>query len=199
MIWHDIKGYEGVYQVSDSGAVRSLDRIITSSNGRKLHYKGHILAQSKNSKGYRQVQLNSHGKFQSFRIHRLVAEAFIPNPKNLPQVNHKDEDKGNNHVNNLEWCDNLYNCRYGTKSKRQAEKMRGKVMPFRGLPREDLWKAVVSTDENGNERTYASLDIAVKETGAKKGNIVKACRGIRKHAGGLKWRYANAIHETDGH
>lgn len=190
MRWRDIKGFEGIYQVSDSGDVRSVDRVILSSNGRRLRYKGRTMAQSRCRKGYLQVQLNSHGKFYSRRVHRLVAEAFIPNPDMLPQVNHKNENKEDNRADNLEWCDNLYNCRYGTKSQRQAEKMKGKIMPFRGVPREDRWRSVTSINEKGVHKTYRSLDIASRETGAKKSNIVKVCRGIRKHAGGLKWRYA---------
>lgn len=105
-IWKDIKGYEGIYQVSNLGRVRSLDRIVNNRS-----YKGRIKVPS-NSKGYKRVGLLYKRNVNYYSIHRLVAQAFIPNPNNYEIVNHKDENRGNNRVDNLEWCDSKYNNSY---------------------------------------------------------------------------------------
>ena len=104
-IWKDIKGYEGLYQVSNLGRVKSLPR--------KNHPKEEFRNLSPDSKGYLRVNLFKNNKGKTHKVHRLVAEAFIPNPNNYPQVNHKDENKANNNVDNLEWCTNKYNVNYG--------------------------------------------------------------------------------------
>ena len=109
--WRDIKGYEGLYQISNLGRVHS-------------YYKRDIL-EPKEDKGYLRVGLYKNGKRKPYSIHRLVAEAFIPNPNNYPQVNHKDEDKSNNRVSNLEWCTAKYNINYGTHNKRMSESRKG--------------------------------------------------------------------------
>lgn len=122
-IWRPIKGYEDLYEVSNYGRVRSLDRIVYQiQNGGKLGptlYKGRILGMG-SSGGYKSCGLWKDGTVKTFPIHRLVAETFIPNPNNYPCVNHKDENKVNNHVENLEWCTYEYNNNYGTKCKRAA-------------------------------------------------------------------------------
>ena len=97
--WKNIIGYEGLYEVSDKGNVRNVRR--------------NTLLRFSNNQGYIQVYLYKNGIRNGFKVHRLVAQAFIPNPDNLPQVNHKDEDKTNNNVDNLEWCDHKYNVNYG--------------------------------------------------------------------------------------
>lgn len=116
-IWKDIEGYEGIYQVSNLGNVRVLDRIVNSAikNNDKVKRKGQILKQY-NKRGYLQVTLTVSNKRKYFNVHRLVAQAFIPNPNNLPQVNHRDENPKNNCVNNLEWCSAKYNANYGTRN-----------------------------------------------------------------------------------
>lgn len=117
--WRDVCSYEGYYQVSNKGRVKSLDRTVSHSyeNGRRV-LKERVLSISVNSKGYLCVMFSKNGKTKPMRIHRMVAQAFIPNPNNLPEVNHKDEDKTNNNVENLEWCTHLYNIRWGTGSVR---------------------------------------------------------------------------------
>jgi len=100
--WRNIEGYEGYYQVSNFGNVRSLERKVKHSSGSIKIQSGKLLTKSK-SKGYERVLLSFLGKVKCFQVHRLVAETFIPNPHNNPQVNHIDMNKLNNHVDNLEW------------------------------------------------------------------------------------------------
>ena len=115
-IWVDIKGYEGLYQVSNFGRVRSL------GNGKSNNSRRMVLKPYKTKKGYLHIDLFKDGVRKSFSVHRLVAAAFIPNWFDDPQVNHRDENKENNHIDNLEYCDNTYNCNYGTRTKRVIEK-----------------------------------------------------------------------------
>lgn len=121
-IWKPVKGFEGYYEVSNLGNVRSIDRIVldTVRNCERL-LKGKILTQRDNGSGYKIVMFCKEHKLYNKYVHRLVSEAFIPNPDNLPQINHKDEVKSNNCVDNLEWCTQLYNNEYGTKKKRWYE------------------------------------------------------------------------------
>ena len=109
--WKPVVGYEGHYQVSNFGRVKSI------KFGKEIILKQHI------RRGYYSVNLSKNGIAKRYSVHRLVAEAFLPNPDNLPQINHKDENKSNNNINNLEWCDSEYNNNYGTRNKRVSEKM----------------------------------------------------------------------------
>lgn len=115
-IWLPVKGYEGLYEVSNFGAIRSLQKI--DALGRLKHEKS--LKANKRKNGYLKVSLYKNGKANHYLVHRLVCEAFLPNPCGLRLVNHKDENKQNNHVGNLEWCDSKYNNNYGTSNYRQA-------------------------------------------------------------------------------
>lgn len=147
-VWNDIKGFEGYYQVSNLGRVRSLDRYVKHSSGGKQLVKGKVLIQYERGKtGYMCVRLSKNNEITNYNVHRLVAEAFIPNPLNLPCVNHKDEDKTNNHVDNLEWCTYQYNNTYGTAIERRAKKhsinMLGKTNTNRSKP-------VIQYDLDGN-------------------------------------------------
>ncbi len=129
-IWKPVKGYEGLYEVSSEGRVRSLDRDqLYVRNGKMLnmHLKGQIVKPMQRQHGYLGVMLYGRGGhkvrgFKTCSIHRLVAEAFLPNPNNLPEVNHKDEDKTNNRLDNLEWMSHKDNTNYGTAQKRRVAK-----------------------------------------------------------------------------
>lgn len=131
--WRPVVGYEGLYEVSSYGRVRSLDRYCYRLQ------KGKVLSPAKDRYGYLTVTLNCNGKSKTIKIHRLVAQAFLPNPDNLPQVNHKDENKINNIVYNLEWCDAKYNNNFGTRQERYRNTMleRGH---WSGLSREEYEK-----------------------------------------------------------
>lgn len=102
-------------EVSSIGRVRTLDRVVLRKNGRKNIVKGHVLKQWRNSGGYLLVSFGINGKVVAILVHRLVAQTFIPNPDNLPEVNHKDCDRTNNCVSNLEWCTGQYNVAYKEK------------------------------------------------------------------------------------
>lgn len=164
-IWRDVAGYEGLYKVSNLGNVMSLK-----------HKKPKLMKPGKYGNGYLFVILSNHNKsLKGNSIHRLVAQAFLPNPNNLPQVNHKDEDKTNNRVSNLEWCDAKYNLNYGTVQERKAKSKS---------------KPVLQYDKNENLlNEYPSAIDAERKTGIYQENICMVCKGKLKSTGGYLWRY----------
>lgn len=120
-IWKPVKGYEGYYEVSNLGRVRSLDRTVIDKGGRHQVKKGCIMKSRPDRQGYIIIALCKNKHYIHKCVHTLVADAFIPNPDNLPQVNHKDEVKSNNVVDNLEWCTPKYNANYGDRNKKVIE------------------------------------------------------------------------------
>lgn len=116
-VWRSVKDFEGIYEVSNLGRVRSLDREVPHKNLGIQRRKGKILSQ-KVHKGYLKVNLNKSGQKSQPFVHRLVAESFVPNPDNKIQVNHVDEDCKNNSCTNLEWCTPKENCNHGTRNER---------------------------------------------------------------------------------
>ena len=172
-IWKAIPGYEGIYEVSSKGQVRSLNYRHTGKPG---------ILKVRDDKGYLTIGLNHNGKRHDYRIHRLVAEAFIPNPNNLPQINHKDENKYNNCVNNLEWCTAQYNVNYGTARERQRQKM---MIPVYG-----------TNINNGTIIRFEGMVEACKYlksigfTTANTTNICNCCKGSQKSAYGYTWNYS---------
>ena len=182
-LWKDITGYEGLYQVSNTGKVRSINRTIIDSNGNKQKWKSHIFIGKVNNSGYLTVCLRKCGKRKGFLIHRLVATAFIENPTNLPYVNHKDEDKLNNRVWNLEWCTPKYNANYGH-SKEKMSKTH--------LNHHALSKKVQAIDTDGNVlMEFPSIHDAARQTGIRDNNISRCCNELKyyKTAGGYIWRF----------
>lgn len=119
--WRPVEGYEGLYEVSNLGRVRSVDRYVVDSLENRRFYKGKVLSPGIRPDGYLFVILSCNGKSKTINVHRIVAQAFIPNFDNLPMVNHKDEDKSNNRVDNLEWCNAKYNNTYGTRQDKVRE------------------------------------------------------------------------------
>lgn len=114
----------GLYEVSNIGNVRSIDRYVKAKGNNKKFMKGKMLKKIYNHRGYDMVDLSKNANRRKIFVHRLVAEAFIENTKNFSQVNHINEDKKDNKVENLEWCNNKYNCNYGTRNKRVGEKVK---------------------------------------------------------------------------
>lgn len=199
-IWKDIDGYEGHYRISNFGRVYSI--------------KSGILLKQKNKRGYLEVGLCKNGKHRYMQTHRLVALNFIPNPENLPNVNHKDENKQNNCVSNLEWCTVKYNINYGSRTeratqsnissghyKRLAEELKasgffenrtrklresGKYDEMSSNLRKLLSKKIKCIDTG---KIYDSMISASQELGVSQGSISKCCNGKRKSAGGYHFEY----------
>ena len=182
-VWKDVPGYEGYYAVSNLGRVKSLERTIQNDGNlgqNKLSkYSERIMKPGKRKKGYLGINLTRNCKTRAFLVHRLVAEAFIPNPQNLPFINHKDENKQNNRVENLEWCTNKYNVNYGSWKEKQS---------IAHINQKYSSKPVVQLDKNNVVvATYPSIAEAERQTAVK--HISCVVRGVRKSAGGYFWRF----------
>lgn len=160
-VWKDIEGYEGLYQVSNEGKIKNI---------KKNTYR----AFSDNGCGYYFVLLCKDGEKKPFYVHRLVAKAFIPNPDNLPQVNHKNEQKHQNNVENLEWCSNKYNMNYGTARDRTSVKQMKKVYQY--------------TKNNDLVNVYDGVNQCA-EFGYEPSCISCCCNGTRKTHKGYRWSY----------
>ena len=182
-----VVGYEGYYEVDQFGRVFGLDRVVTVVDGNRTYEKplsGKQMKQSMHDKGYKTVSLTKGGKTKIMFVHRIVAEAFLPNPDNLPMVNHKDEDKTNNFLENLEWCTAKYNANYGTGIERHARKLRGRESEKR--------IAVVGYTLDGKyEEWFPSIAEAAKAVNGGTSAISKVCKGERKIAYGYKWKYTD--------
>lgn len=125
-IWKPVVGYEEYYEVSNTGRVRTIPRIVYTNNGGYINIGRAIKTPMLHYKGYLQVRLKVNNRPKTFFVHRLVAESFIPNPNGYKYVNHIDEDKTNNSVENLEWCSALYNNLYGSRLSKISNKLRGR-------------------------------------------------------------------------
>lgn len=172
--WRAVPGYEGLYEVSNMGRVRSLDRWVKGYKGTPYFKQGRLLSIHLDHKGYYYVGLVRNAKSVQMKVHRLVAMAFIPNPDNLPMVNHRNECKTNNNVDNLEWCTAMYNSHWGTARERCA------------------WNriAVEQYDLDGNYiASYRSITDAAKAVGTVKQAIWCCLFDKRsKTAKGYKWK-----------
>lgn len=166
-IWRDIPDYVGIYQVSDNGNIRRIA---------KYRAVPGILKPLKLPNGYLTVDLSYKSVRKRICIHRLVATVFIPNPESFPQINHKNEIKTDNRVENLEWCTAKYNNNYGT------ARFRSSVTSS---------TPVVQLTTNGKKiRKFYGMHEAERKTGVCAQNIHKCCNGIYHTAGGYKWEYA---------
>lgn len=188
-IWKNIPGYEGSYQVSDRGRVKSLPRKIIRKNGHIQTFKPRILKPLNHSNGYLEVCLSNNGNQKRFYIHRLVAQAFISNPKNLPEVNHKDENKHNNFASNLEWCGRTYNNTYGSRLHRQVKtsKQNGKYDRF-GKAMAQIHSKPLIMSKDREEWKFPSTRAASRLLGYPQARIAKACRTKGTYKG-ADWEY----------
>lgn len=172
-IYKEIEGYEQLYQISNQGNVKSL------GNGGSNASKEKILKPNKLKDGYLRVNLCKEGKRKSYLIHRLVAEAFIENPNNYPQVNHKDENPTNNCVENLEFCDAKYNSNYGARNQNIGESNTNNPNKSK----------LVLCLETGI--IYSSTHQVERELGFAQSAISNACNGKYKQAYGYTWKYVS--------
>lgn len=147
--WQPVVGFEETYEVSSYGRVRN-------------RLNGYILKQFPNIKKYLYVNLQKDKKHFGRQVHRLVAMAFIPNPDNLPQINHKDENKQNNHIDNLEWCTNEYNARYGSRPERVSKTLKG-------VPKSPETKAKMQLAQDKRKGIPLSEETKKKISESKKG------------------------------
>lgn len=162
--WKSIAGYDGLYEVSSIGRVRSLNYNHTG--------KIKVLKPRKICTGYLVVGLHKNREKKLFKVHRLVAAAFIPNPDSKPQVNHKNEIKSDNRAENLEWMTAKENCNFGTRNER-------------------ISKPVIQLTKSGKlVAEFKSITEAARQTGIAHSNIVSCCRGLLKTTGGFVWSYA---------
>lgn len=208
-IWKDIDGTNGMYQVSNKGNVKSVDRVkrvfnFMSGEYVDVHFKEKVLAKTVNHSGYQQVHI-PRGLGISNQVHRLVAEAFIEIPEELLQykgtqklqINHKDENKTNNIVENLEWCTAQYNSNYGTRNERMGNSLAGRRPSDATIMASvERCSRMVSKYSLAGEYidTYPSLAEAARQNGVFASNITKCCDGSGrlKSTGGFKWKYADS-------
>ena len=176
--WKDVVGYEGLYEVSNKGNVYSVERM--DALGREQG--GLVLKPKYNNRGYLMVSLYKNGKLKNRTVHRIVAEAFIPNPKGFLEINHKDENKSNNELFNLEWCTREHNVKYGTSIERISKKVRavnigtGEVVTFN------------STQEAGR-KGYSASGVSRACRGTYKTDTGKLVGGDGRTYKGHKWSY----------
>lgn len=184
-VWKDIAGYEGYYQVSNLGKVRSLDREVEYPTYTRYFY-GKVLKPHKKRNGYLELTLRQQKKHTQALVHRLVAIAFIPNPNNLPCVNHKDENKENNCVENLEWCTEAYNNHYGIGNRNRCVNSRNGAIKKQAKP-------VLQFSLDGEFiAEYFSAMEAARQNQCRQGGISECCNGKQKTAYGYIWRYKEA-------
>lgn len=170
-VWKPIKDYEGLYEVSNLGGVKSL----YYWNGHCYSKREKILKLITNNRGYLRAHLIKNKKGKFIFVHKLVAEAFVPNFNNYKEINHLDENKQNNHFSNIEWCDRKHNVNYGNRNKNVAKK---------------LFKPVIQYDLQGNFiKRYESVSQAAKELNTFNQCISKVCRKEGKTSCGYIWRY----------
>lgn len=169
-IWKPVVGWEGLYEVSNIGNVRSKS--------------GKVLKQQKVGRGYSGITLHEHraGRKKRRYVHQLVAEAFLGNPNHLHDINHKNEIKTDNRVENLEYCCRQYNSTYGTIAERKRQKMYANT--------KQRFPDVVQLDLNGNLlAVYSNAGEASRITGMSQFSICRCCRGERKRYGNYIWKY----------
>lgn len=163
--WGDVPSYSGYYRVSNYGRIKVVER----------PYRKEIIMRFEYCKGYPRVTLTKEKIKKHYRVHQLVAQVFIPNPNNLPEVNHKDENPNNCRVDNLEWCTHSYNINYGTRNERVTQK--------RGMAVDQY------TSDGIYIKTFPSMGKAAKSINGSTTSIYYCCNNIRNKTKGYKWKY----------
>lgn len=191
-IWKDIEGYEGLYQVSNEGRVKSIERTITMSNGRPRLIRERILKQSLQSKGYYFVILCNDSEGKHKYVHRLVAEAFIPNLENKPCIDHINTIRTDNRVENLRWCTNKENCNNPLsvehyKLNYDYLKRIGKALG------EKRAKKVYQFDKYGNLEKIWNSTTECNRNGLNQGSVSRCCNGKIESYKGKKFSYSPFI------
>lgn len=169
-----IKGYEGIYEVNELGQVRGIDRILKYKDGRTINYKGKELKLQMDKGGYAMVRLSKNGIAKNYQVHRLVAGTFLSNPDNLPEIHHKNHDRKDNRVENLQWV-TIYE------------------------QRDSHWRAAISKAKgvrlrvvgNGIDKIYNSAHEIKRELGVNHSNALQVAKGIRKQANGYRIYFAD--------
>lgn len=182
-IWKDIPGYEGRYQVSNLGRIRSLDMLVRTKGGKNAVRKGRILSPVVNKDGYYIVCLCDGRSKKGIRVHRIVAYVFVPNPVGYNIVNHKDRNPANNAASNLEWCDTAYNVTYDGARARSSETRYKNKKGFKNVAQYDMAGNLIAI--------YDSTAAAARATCCHQGAISNNCVGRSKSAGGFRWEYAS--------
>ena len=177
-IWKDIRGYEGLYQISNLGRIKSLPKWRV-----KYGYGEIILKQSIGKKGYKVISLNKNKKRKQYKVHRLIAEAFIPNPENKPQINHIDGNKLNNDINNLEWCTQNENIQHAYNT--------GLYKNYSPPPVRQKRKIIQYSLDGQFIKYWIGIADTAKKLNCDYSNIVNCCRGKQKSAFGFIWKYAD--------
>ena len=186
-VWKFINGYEGAYEVSNSGKVRSCNRTISCSNGRQLKRQGVILHPATNRDGYLQVALSKDNKLKSYLVHQLVGLAYIPNPENKYTLNHKDGIKANCAASNLEWATKAEQAQHSLRTglRTMPNVWGGKTGGLHGAH-----KPVYQCTLNGTViRRFESIVEAGTAVSIHPSGITGVCRGKHKTAGGYKWKF----------
>ena len=219
--WKPIKDFEGYYEISSFGRVKSLNRVIETSNGINKKIKERILKSSKNSNGYLIVKLKKNNKPKIFKVHRLVAEAFIPNPEGKPYIDHINTIRTDNRVSNLRWVTQKENCNNELSKKNYSEAQKGHEVSEETKKKiSEVHKGRKHTEEtkkklkghevseetkkkigkgNGKlvycielDKIFESTCEASRELGISQSSISLVCRGKRKTAGGYHWEYVDS-------
>lgn len=177
--WRDVVGYEGKYKVSNTGLVKSCERKI------RVYHRGYdgfrvvkeqLMKTGINNMGYEWVSLRTNNKGKTCFVHRLVAQAFIPNPNNLPYINHKDENPLNNQVDNLEWCSPKYNCNFGNRNIKISKKRIGMKFTKEHIDNMRKAKKLAVTDEFREKMRQVHLGTTLTDEHRK-----KISEGLKRH------------------
>lgn len=185
-IWKPVKDYEGLYEVSNLGRVRSVDRFVLGSKGSLRHIKGKYLIPHKNNKGYYLCDLYKENRRKNVLLHRAVAEAFVPNEYNLPYINHIDNNRENCVFTNLEWCTQSYNVKYSYDTTDRKS-----IMNWKSGKENRNSKPILMYSKDGVFiKSFDCISDAERELGISNNGIVACLKKRNKTAGGYIWEYA---------